>query len=167
MAVTAPANLEGRPPAGQLSPLQARIDAAPAGGTVEVSAGEYVGDLIIDRPLRLTGTGRPRLVGSGAGSVVRVRADDVAIEGFEIDGRGGGNMANDDSGIHVFGKRVTIRDCHIVRALFGIYLAVEAWTRAIRDPASMSGTRRDSRCVTIACTTPATASTSRTRRTAP
>jgi nitrous oxidase accessory protein len=122
MAVTAPANLEGRPPAGQLSPLQARIDAAPAGGTVEVSAGEYVGDLIIDRPLRLTGTGRPRLVGSGAGSVVRVRADDVAIEGFEIDGRGGGNMANDDSGIHVFGKRVTIRDCHIVRALFGIYL---------------------------------------------
>src|SRR5262249_42996202 len=73
----APGQLEGRPPAAQASPLQARIDAAPAGATLVVESGEYVGDLVVDRPLTLVGRGRPRLVGSGSGSVVRVRAGDV------------------------------------------------------------------------------------------
>ncbi len=117
-----PGQLEGRPPAAQASPLQARIDATPRGGTLEVDPGTHEGDLVIDRPLRLVGRGRPRLVGSGAGSVVRVRADDVTLEGFDIDGRGGGDLGRDSSGIHVSASRATIRDCRITNALFGIYL---------------------------------------------
>ena len=119
---TSPGRLEGRPPASQASPLQARIDAAPAGATVQVGPGRYEGDLVIDRPLRLVGRGRPLLVGSGAGSVVRVRADDVTVEGFEIDGRRGGDLGRDSSGIHVSGARVRIQDCGIREALFGVYL---------------------------------------------
>ena len=38
------------------------------------------GDLLIDKPLALVGEGAPRLLGSGTGSVVRVRAADVQIE---------------------------------------------------------------------------------------
>lgn len=114
--------VEGRPPAAHASPLQRRIDGAAAGATVEVTAGSYVGDLIIDRPLRLVGVGRPLLLGSGTGSVVRVRADDVLIEGIDIDGRGGGDLGRDASGIHVTGHRVTMRDCRVRNALFGIYL---------------------------------------------
>ena len=76
----------------------ARIDASPPGATVEVGPGTYAGDLVIDRPVRLVGRGRPLLVGSGAGSVVRVRADDVTIEGFDIDGRDGGDLGRDSSG---------------------------------------------------------------------
>ena len=64
MTGVAPGLLEGRPPREQLSVLQARIDAASPGATVEVEAGEYRGDLVLDRPLRLVGRGRPRLVGS-------------------------------------------------------------------------------------------------------
>ena len=60
-----PGALEGRPPAAETSPLQARIDAAVAGSTVEVGPGEYAGDLILDKPLRLVGRGRPRLRGVG------------------------------------------------------------------------------------------------------
>ena len=45
------------------------------------------------------------------GSVIRVRADDVTIEGFEIDGRGGGDLGRDSSGIHITGHRVVVRDC--------------------------------------------------------
>jgi nitrous oxidase accessory protein len=114
--------LEGRPPQGQASPLQARIDAAPPGAVIEVEPGTYTGDLFIDRRIRLVGRGRPRLVGSGRGSVVRVRADDVHVEGFDIDGQLGGSLTLDSSGIHVAARRVIIRDCRISRALFGIYL---------------------------------------------
>jgi nitrous oxidase accessory protein len=89
---------------------------------ITVPSGTYAGDLVIDRPLRLVGRGRPRLVGSGAGSVVRVRADDVTIEGFDIDGRLGGDLARDSAGIHVAARRVVVRDCRIERSLFGVYL---------------------------------------------
>ncbi|MBM3750346.1 MAG: nitrous oxide reductase family maturation protein NosD [Acidimicrobiia bacterium] len=114
--------LEGRPAATALSPLQARIDAARSGDRIDVQAGTYTGDLFIHRSIRLVGHGRPRLIGSGLGSVVRVRADDVLIEGFDIDGQLGGSLARDSSGIHVAGRRVTIRECRIVRSLFGVYL---------------------------------------------
>jgi nitrous oxidase accessory protein len=118
----APGRLEGRPSPDRESPLQARVDAALPGSTLEVEAGTYEGDLLIDRPLRLVGRGRPLLVGSGEGSVVRVRAPDVTLEGFDIDGRGGGDLGRDSSGIHVAAARVTVRDCRIREALFGVYL---------------------------------------------
>lgn len=122
MPAASAAGLEGRPPPAQTSPLQARVDGAAPGGIVEVGPGLYTGDLVVDRPLRLIGRGRPRLVGSGAGSVVRIRADGVVIEGFDIDGRGGGDLGRDSSGVHVAASRVTVRDCRITRSLFGVYL---------------------------------------------
>lgn len=120
--MTTPGALEGRPSSGTASPLQARLDAAPPGARVEVEPGTYVGDLIIDKPVHLVGRGRPRLVGSGTGSVLRVRADDVLIEGFAIDGQKGGDLGRDSSGVHVYGQRFTVRDCVIVDSLFGVYL---------------------------------------------
>lgn len=122
IAATTPGSLEGRPPAAETSPLQVRVDAATAGATIEVETGEYAGDLVIDKPLRLIGRGRPLLVGSGSGSVVRVRAEDVTIEGFDIDGRRGGNLGRDTAGIHTAAARTTLRDCAVREALFGIYL---------------------------------------------
>jgi nitrous oxidase accessory protein len=112
-----------RGPAGSaVSPLQALVDAAPSGSTLHVAAGVYPGDLVIDRPLRLVGRGRPLLRGSGRESVVRVRADGVTIEGFDVDGRGRGDLGRDSSGIHVFARNAVIRGCRIAGTLFGIYL---------------------------------------------
>jgi nitrous oxidase accessory protein len=122
MTGVSPGLLEGRPPREQLSVLQARIDAASPGATVEVEAGEYRGDLVLDRPLRLVGRGRPRLLGSGHGSVVRIRADGVTVEGFAIDGRRGGDLSLDSAGVHSSGRDTTLRDLEIREALFGIYL---------------------------------------------
>jgi nitrous oxidase accessory protein len=122
MGPEAAGTLEGRPPASELSPLQARIDGAAPGATIEVAAGTYQGDLFIDRSVRLVGRGRPRLNGSGRGSVIRIRADGVVIEGFDIDGREGGNLARDSSGVHVAAKNVQVRDCRISGSLFGVYL---------------------------------------------
>jgi nitrous oxidase accessory protein len=122
MTASSPGAIEQRPRAADQSPLQRLVDAAPAGSVLDIGPGTYEGDLVIDRPLQLVGRGRPRLVGSGHGSVVRIRADDVRIEGVDVDGREGGDIARDSSGIHVAAKRSVIRDCRITRSLFGIYL---------------------------------------------
>jgi nitrous oxidase accessory protein len=122
MAPVAPGRLEGRPPPHEASPLQARVDAAAPGATVEVGPGTYEGDLVLDRPVRLLGRGRPRLLGSGRGSVVRVRAPGVVVEGFDVDGREGGDLGRDSAGVHVAAPGAVVRDCRIERALFGVYL---------------------------------------------
>ena len=114
--------LEGRPPAVDLSPLQTLIDRAQPGDRVEIASGTYDGDLIVDRAVTLIGIGRPLLRGTGHGSVVRVRAAGVTIEGFDIDGGGTGDLGRDTAGIHVAAARAAIRDCRIREALFGIYL---------------------------------------------
>lgn len=114
--------MEGRPGADQASPIQSWIDGAEPGARIVVPAGTYDGDLIIDKPLTLAGIDRPLLRGSGSGSVIRVRAAGVTIEGFIIDGQRGGALGRDSSGIHVAADDVTIRDCHVREALFGIYL---------------------------------------------
>ena len=117
-----PGAIEGRPDARSISPLQDRVDAAAPGATLRIAAGTYSGDLVIDKPVHLIGEGRPVLRGSGRGSVVRVRADHVTVEGFDIDGLSGGDLGRDSSGVHVTGQHVTVRDCFIHHALFGIYL---------------------------------------------
>jgi nitrous oxidase accessory protein len=121
-AAAPPAAIEGRPDPADLSKLQARIDAAAAGATVVVEAGDYPGDILIDRPLRLVGRGRPRLLGSGSGSVVRIRARGVTLEGFDVDGRGQGDLGRDSSGVHVAAPGAVVRDCRIRDAIFGVYL---------------------------------------------
>jgi nitrous oxidase accessory protein len=122
MGASRAASVEGRPDAAHASPLQARIDAAPPGSVVEVGPGVYAGDLVLDRPVRLVGRGRPKLLGSGSGSVVRVRADGVTLEGFDIDGRGGGDLGRDTSGVHVAARNAVVRGCRVSGSLFGIYL---------------------------------------------
>jgi nitrous oxidase accessory protein len=121
-ALPLPGRLEGRPAPADLSPLQTRIDEARPGDRITVDGGVHDGDLFIDKPVILTGRNRPLLRGSGHGSVVRVRAAGVVIEGFDVDGRGGGELGKDTSGIHIAAPGVTVRDCRIQDSLFGIYL---------------------------------------------
>lgn len=108
--------------ASQVSVLQPRIAAASPGARIEIPSGTYGGDLVIDRPVHLVGIGRPLLIGSGAGTVVTILAPDVTVEGFDIDGRKGGDLGRDASGIFVAAPRAVVRDCRVSNTLFGIYL---------------------------------------------
>ncbi len=119
--LSTPGAVEGRPETTRLSPLQRQVDAAAPGAVLEIPPGTYDGDLYLDKPVHLVGRGMPLLRGSGSGSVVLVRADRVTIEGVAIDGRGGGDLGRDSSGIHVAAESVTIRDCRIENTLFGVY----------------------------------------------
>jgi nitrous oxidase accessory protein len=121
-AVPPAGGAEGRPAVGDRSSLQDRVNRAAPGDRIEIQHGTYDGDLFIDRPLTLIGIDRPTLRGSGHGSVVRIRAAGVTIDGFNIDGRGSGDLGRDPSGIHVAAPQATIRRCRIEQALFGIYL---------------------------------------------
>lgn len=118
----APGLVEGRPAPKDRSPLQDRVDEALPGAVLDVPAGTYRGDLFLDRPVTLRARGDVTLLGSGQGSVIRVRAARVTIEGFIIDGMRGGDLGRDTSGIHVAAPEVTIRRCHIRNSLFGVYL---------------------------------------------
>ena len=122
MSAPASAMVEGRPTARAASPIQRMVDAAPAGSTIEIPPGRYVGDIIVDKPLRIVGRGRPQLIGSMTGSVIRIRAANVSVEGLDIDGQGGGDLGRDASGIHIAAVRATVRACRIVNTLFGVYL---------------------------------------------
>jgi nitrous oxidase accessory protein len=120
--VTTPGHLEGRPASADASPLQRLVDATPIGGVLLVASGEYRGDLVVDHAMTLRGRGRPRLVGSGKGSVIRVRAEDVKIGGLDIDGLAGGDLGRDSAGIHVAAPRAEIHDCTVANSIFGIYV---------------------------------------------
>jgi nitrous oxidase accessory protein len=122
MEVPAAANVEGRPAREETSPLQALIDSAAPGSTVEIGPGEYRGAIVIDKPLHLLGRARPRLVRIGEGSVVRVRAEGVTVEGIDVDGLDGGDLGRDASGVHVAARRAVIRDVRVRGTVFGIYL---------------------------------------------
>jgi nitrous oxidase accessory protein len=123
-----PGQVEGRPAPEDRSPLQSLVDQAEPGSILLVPAGTYRGDLFLDRPLMLRAQGEVTLMGSGHGSVVRVRAAGVTIEGFTIDGLSGGDLGRDSAGIHVTGADATIRRCHIRNSLFGIYLRESSGT---------------------------------------
>lgn len=123
-----PGQIEGRPARSDLSTLQERVDHASPGSILIIPPGVYRGDLFLDRPITLRAEGEVILIGSGRGSVVRVRASGVTIEGFIIDGQRGGDLGRDSSGIHVTGADATIRRCRIRNAIFGIYLRESSGT---------------------------------------
>lgn len=112
----------GFSPPGRAEMLQSRIDSAPSGATIRVAPGTYRGDVVIRKPIRLIGEEHPLILGSGAGTVVQIASDGVVIDGFDVDGRGGGDLGRDASGIYIAAKHVTVRNCRIRNSLFGIYL---------------------------------------------
>lgn len=107
---------------GSAAELQRAIDSAASGATIVVPQGRYTGNLVVSRPVRLVGVGRPVLVSASNQSVVRITAPGVVLEGFDIDGAGLGDLGMDSSGVHVAAQHAIVRDCRISNTLFGVYL---------------------------------------------
>jgi nitrous oxidase accessory protein len=101
--------------------LRAAIAGAVAGSTIHVPAGTYPGHLAIDKPLTLVADGDVTIAGDGKGNVIVIRADDVVIRGFHIQGTGI-DLDHENAGISGQGKNLTIENNTLDDVLFGIYL---------------------------------------------
>lgn len=101
--------------------LRARLARAEPHATLVVSAGEYDGPFVIERPVRLSGEPGATLRGDGRGHVVAIRAADVELAGFVIRGSGR-DLSSDHAAIHITGDRAIVRSNRIVDMLHGIYV---------------------------------------------
>ncbi|MDO8348949.1 MAG: nitrous oxide reductase family maturation protein NosD [Planctomycetota bacterium] len=129
-----------RPQSGQEVPpgatLQQAIDAAPAGATLLLQAGEYRGALRIEKPLHLWGPTDAVLRG-GEGSTVRVEADGVSLRGFTIAGSGQ-RFDLMDGGVWLQGDDLVLEGVTVRESLFGIL--VERCRRALVRGNTVLGT---------------------------
>jgi nitrous oxidase accessory protein len=102
--------------------LQARIDAAAPGATIEVHGGLHPGPIVIHGPLTLLGIDRPVIDGGGSGSVVSIEGDSVVLRGFVIRGSGR-HVSEEAAGIKARGSGHLIEGNEIEDVYFGIHLS--------------------------------------------
>jgi nitrous oxidase accessory protein len=118
--------------------LQALVDAAEPGSTLLIPAGYYPVHLVIDTPLTLIADGAVRLDGSGLGSVVTIRADDVTLRGFDISGTGG--QVEVGAAVKILeADRVTLEDNSLRDFFHGIAALGARDTRIIGNTLEGSG----------------------------
>ena len=106
---------------GQYQSIQAAIDVARSGDTIEVQTGTYVENLVLNKQITLAGLGKPVLRGEGFGSVITTTADRCVIKGFVIE-HSGGDLTREDSGILLKSSINQIEDNELHDILYGIYL---------------------------------------------
>jgi nitrous oxidase accessory protein len=116
--------------------LQAAIDAAPAGATLRLQAGEYTGPVRLTKPLSIWGPAAA-VVRGAEGSTLLVKADQVALRGFTVVGSGQ-RFDLMDGGIWLQGNDLTVEGVTVRESLFGIL--VERCQRAIVRGNTVIGT---------------------------
>ena len=113
--------------------IQAAVDNASAGDTIQVLPGTYNESVIISKRLDLVGSGvnATTIEGGGIGDVIHVNCDNVNISGFFINGSGWGNG---DAGIEISGSE----NCYIgenaaMNCPKGIYLNDSDYNRVVNN----------------------------------
>lgn len=103
--------------------VQAAIDAAAPGDTVEITRGRYPGHLLVAKPLTLRGIDRPTIDGELKENTISVRAEDVTIEGLIV-ANSGGDTLYQHAGIYLYpgSHRAVVRDCDFSYTLFGLWI---------------------------------------------
>ena len=101
--------------------LAGAIAAARPGDTIEVTGGEFHGNLVIDRPLTLIGLDWPVLDADGQGTVLRLEAEDTTVRGFVVR-NSGDSLDREDSGIIAAAPRGLVENNRLENVLFGIYI---------------------------------------------
>jgi len=97
------------------------VKVARDGDVVEVHAGIYNENVVLDRSVELAGIGKPVIRGLGQGSVVTVTANRCTVRGLIIE-HSGGMLVHEDAGILLRSKNNRIERNELRDVLFGIYL---------------------------------------------
>jgi len=103
--------------------IASAIRQAQPGDTVQVEPGTYKERIVVDKPLRLEGIGKPTIAAGHEGDVIRVKAVDVTIRGLIVRDSGT-DLGAQNAGIYVMpgSDRIVIANCDLVTNLFGIWL---------------------------------------------
>jgi nitrous oxidase accessory protein len=103
--------------------IQPAIDKAAAGDVIEVLRGQYPGNLVIAKPLTLRGIERPTISGNLRGDTIRVKAEDVTIEGLIVRDSGDSLLAQ-NAGIYISpgSHRAVVRKNDLAYNLFGLWI---------------------------------------------
>jgi nitrous oxidase accessory protein len=107
-------------PDAQFQSIQKAIAAAQTGDVIEVRAGIYKENLLIDKQLSVIGIDRPIVHGAGNGSVVVITADSCIFRAFRIE-HSGADLQTEDSGILLKSSHNRIEQNELTDILYGIY----------------------------------------------
>ncbi|HFQ62012.1 MAG TPA: nitrous oxide reductase family maturation protein NosD, partial [Epsilonproteobacteria bacterium] len=104
--------------------LQEAINKAKAGSKLDLPAGIYHGNIVIDKPLIINGKNQKAIIeGDGKGTVITIRSSGVSIKNVTIR-HSGVEHERIDAGISLSKvEQCTIENCKIVDCLFGIDMA--------------------------------------------
>jgi len=91
------------------------------GDTIIIGEGEYVENLIIDRPITLKGINYPTIRGGFTSHVILIQANNTTIEGLTIS-ESGTRLMEDFACIRVEADSVTLHNNIITKPLHGIYV---------------------------------------------
>jgi len=117
------AHAKGEPPDERrpVSAVETMIELAEPGDEIRVPAGIYEGNLVIRKPIVLSGGGGAVFDGLGKGTVIEVVADGVTIRNCTVRASGQ-DVTGEPSAIRVVAANATIESNSIEDALFGIDL---------------------------------------------
>lgn len=104
-----------------VSRIEAMIVDAQPGDIIQVPAGVYIGNLVIDKPITLDGAGHAVFDGQGEGTVIEIRAENVTVRRCTIRSSAA-SVTGEPAGIRVLAGSATIEDNTLEDVLFGIDL---------------------------------------------
>jgi len=127
------ATLVVAPSGGDFGDVQPAVTAASAGDVIEIRPGQYPGEVVVDRPLTLAGTGEGCRIGTADDhTALLIRADNVTVRNL--------TFAASSTGISLEGAYNTVVEgCKVGTAETGIRIAPANGT-IIRDSAISSET---------------------------
>jgi len=94
---------------------------ASTGDTVFIEQGEYIENLVIDKPLTVIGRQYPHIRGNYQGHVILITATGTVVDGLKIS-EAGTHLIDDMACVRIEADSVTISNNIITRPLHGIYV---------------------------------------------
>jgi len=108
--------------AGAASSLQVYIDMTPAGETLDLRPGTYVGPVVINKAIIINGHGKATVNGRGNGTIMAIECDGVEVRGIRMTGSG---RSHDqvDAGVLIEADHVVFENNTLDNCLFGVHVS--------------------------------------------